>query len=64
MSEKETINNKIKKLDEKVGWFYGESFTLDEAENKFKEAIALSKEIETDLNSLKNKIEILSEDFS
>ncbi|MBR2641032.1 exodeoxyribonuclease VII small subunit [Candidatus Saccharibacteria bacterium] len=59
-----TLNQKIEKLDEKVEWFYSDSFKLDEATNKYKEAIGLAKEIEKDLNSLKNEIEVLTEDFS
>ena len=64
MSEKETISQKIANLDKNIEWFYGENFSLDEAEEKFKQAITLTKEIENDLNGLKNKITILSEDFS
>ena len=59
-----TLNQKIEKLDEKVEWFYSDSFKLDEETNKYKEAIGLAKEIEKDLNSLKNEIEVLTEDFS
>lgn len=64
MSEKETINQKIEKLNKEVEWFYGEDFSLEKATEKYKKSIELTKEIEKDLNSLKNEIEILSEDFS
>lgn len=64
MSEKETINQKIAKLDKDVEWFYGEDFSLDEAAIKFKKSIELVKEIETDLENLKNEITVLAEDFS
>ena len=64
MSEKETINQKIERLNEDVEWFYGEDFNLEEATKNYKESIKLVKEIEKDLNNLKNEIEVLSEDFS
>ena len=67
MSETEknsNISEKIAKFDQKIEWFYGEDFSLDRAVENYKSAVSLSKEIENDLNSLKNEIEILSEDFS
>ena len=64
MSEKETINQKIERLNKEIEWFYGENFSLDEARSKYQESIKLTKEIEKDLENLKNEIEVLSEDFS
>ena len=65
MSEnKMNINQKIEKLDEEVSWFYSDEFKLEEATKKYESTIALAKEIEKDLDNLKNKIEVLSEDFS
>lgn len=64
MSEKETINQKIECLNKDVEWFYGEDFNLEKASENYKESIKLVKEIEKDLNNLKNEIEVLSEDFS
>ena len=65
MSEnKMNINQKIEKLDEDVSWFYSDEFKLEEATKKYESTIALAKEIEKDLDNLKNKIEVLSEDFS
>ncbi|MBR3368181.1 exodeoxyribonuclease VII small subunit [Candidatus Saccharibacteria bacterium] len=64
MSEKETINQKIERLNRDIEWFYGEDFELEKASENYKKAIKLTKEIETDLNNLKNEITILSEDFS
>lgn len=64
MSEKKTINQKIETLDKQVEWFYSDDFKLEEATDKYKEAVKLAKEIEKDLNELKNEIEVLSEDFS
>ncbi len=58
------LNQKIEKLDNEVEWFYSDSFKLEEATAKYKESLELAKEIESDLNELKNEIEVLSEDFS
>ncbi|MBR3324411.1 exodeoxyribonuclease VII small subunit [Candidatus Saccharibacteria bacterium] len=63
MSEK-NLNQKLKDLDKKVEWFYSDDFKLEKAVEKYKEALALSKEIEEDLKNLQNEIEVLSEDFS
>ena len=58
------LNEKIAELDKKVEWFYSDEFELEEAVPKYKEAAKLAKEIEEDLRTLKNEIEVLSEDFS
>ena len=63
MVEKMNLNQKIEKLNTEVEWFYSDEFKLDEAVDKYKAATKLAKEIEKDLNELKNKIEVLSEDF-
>ena len=64
MAEKQSLNQKIEKLDGQVEWFYSDDFKLEEAVDKYKEAVGLAKEIEKDLENLKNEIEVLSEDFS
>ncbi|MBR2741800.1 exodeoxyribonuclease VII small subunit [Candidatus Saccharibacteria bacterium] len=65
MSEsKLSLNQKIEQLDNQVEWFYSDDFKLDEATDKYKQAVTLAKEIEKDLTELKNEIEVLSEDFS
>lgn len=64
MKKEMKINDKIATLNEKVEWFYGEDFKLDEASAKYKEATKLAKEIEKDLENLKNEIKIVEEDFS
>ncbi|MBP3899395.1 exodeoxyribonuclease VII small subunit [Candidatus Saccharibacteria bacterium] len=61
---KTTISEKIKKLDAATDWFYSEDFKLDEATEKYKAAMDLAREIEKDLTELKNKIEVLEEDFT
>lgn len=64
MTEKKSLNQKIKDLDAKTEWFYSDDFKLEDATDKYKEAVKLAKDIEKDLENLKNEIEILSNDFS
>ena len=64
MSEKLSLNQKISELDKKVEWFHSDDFKLENAVDKDKEAAKLAKEIENDLNELKNEIEVLEQDFS
>ena len=59
-----SINDKIAKLNTEVQWFYSDDFSLDEAEIKYKSAVKLAKEIEEDLDTLKNNIEIINKDFA
>lgn len=64
MEEKKSISDKIKELDMAVDWFYSDEFSLDTATEKYKSAIKLAKEIETDLDSLKNEITVIQKDFT
>ena len=64
MSEKKGINEKIKELEAASEWFYSEEFELAEAPEKYKKAVKLAKEIEKDLENLKNEIEIVDKDFT
>lgn len=64
MTEKKTINQKIDELNQKVDWFYSDEFSLDEATAKYKEASKLAKEIEVDLDNLKNEISVIQKDFT
>ena len=53
------IENKISQLEKDVDWFYSADFKLDEASNKYQETLKLGKEIEQDLDNLKNEIELI-----
>ncbi|MBR2710359.1 exodeoxyribonuclease VII small subunit [Candidatus Saccharibacteria bacterium] len=64
MTEKMSLNQKIENLDKKAEWFYSDDFNLEEAVSNYKDAVKLAKEIEKDLDNLKNEIEVLAEDFS
>lgn len=64
MSQDETkknINQKITELDERVEWFYGEDFALDQAIEKYQQATKLAQSIEQDLTELKNQVEVLAD---
>lgn len=58
------LNEKIKKLDKQVEWFSSEEFELAQAVEKYKEALELAEEIEEDLKTLKNEIEVIDKDFT
>ena len=61
---KETINEKIERLQAGMAWFDSEEFLLEEASVKYMDLAKLAGEIETDLNELKNEINVIAEDFS
>ena len=63
-TEKLTINQKLEQLDQQIEWFYGEDFSLELAAEKYQAAATAAKEIESDLNEIKNQIEIIDRDFS
>jgi exonuclease VII small subunit len=64
MSEAKTLNQKIDDLNGQIEWFYSDDFKLEEATNKYKKTVDLAKEIDEDLDKLKNEIEVLAQDFS
>ncbi len=61
---KNNLNEKIEKLNTAIEWFYGDNFKLEEASTKYREARELAKMIESDLENLKNEINIIDQDFS
>lgn len=64
MSQKnKSINEKMQELSELVAWFDGQDFSVEEALDKFKQAESLATEIENDLNSLKNEVNIIKQKF-
>lgn len=58
-----TIQEKMTELNELVQWFDSDEFTLETALVKFKVAENLAADIEKDLNSLKNEIQIVKQKF-
>ena len=59
-----TIEQILQQLDEKMAWFHGEDFRLEEAKERFVELKRLADQAETMLNEMKNEIEVISQDFS
>lgn len=58
-----TLQEKLTELDELVEWFNNDDFALEEAVERFKQADALAREIESDLATIKNEITVLAERF-
>ena len=58
-----TIQEKTIELTKLVEWFDGDDFKLEAALDKFKEAEDLATDIEKDLLSLKNEIQIVKQKF-
>lgn len=56
-----TINQKISQLDQAVDWFYSEDFNLDQALDKYQNAIKLTQDIKDDLEQLKNQVEVIAD---
>jgi exonuclease VII small subunit len=58
------VSDKISELKTGVDWFYSDDFKLEEASEKYKDLTKLAKEIEKDLEEMKNEINVIAEDFS
>lgn len=59
-----TIQEKVAELDKVVAWFQGEEFELEQASAKLKEAAKLAQEIEHDLESVANDIQVVKKSFA
>lgn len=62
-SDNKTIEEKMQQLDELIAWFGSDEFTLDESFVKYEEAERLAKEIETQLETMTNKVTVLKQKF-
>lgn len=58
-----TIQEKLANLRELIAWFDGDEFTLENAADMFKKAENLAREIEEDLATLKNDIQVVKQSF-
>ena len=63
-TNEKTIEQMMAELNERIAWFQGEEFNLDEAKQRFVEARQLAKDITAVLDDMQHDIEVLSEDFS
>ena len=64
MKNDKTIEQMMAELNERIAWFQGDDFNLDEAEQRFVEARQLAKDITAALDDMQHEITVLSEDFS
>lgn len=58
-----SIQQKTAELSEMIAWFDSDEFTLEASIDKFKAAEKLAAEIEQDLMSLKNDIQVVKQKF-
>jgi exonuclease VII small subunit len=58
-----TVAEKTEELQELVAWFDSDNFALEKALDKFSEAEKMAVEIEHDLLSLKNDIDVVKARF-
>ncbi|MNH50398.1 exodeoxyribonuclease VII small subunit [compost metagenome] len=63
MTKNKSIQQKTTELTELVAWFDGDDFVLEQALDKFKEAEKLAQDIEKDLTTLRNDIEVVKKSF-
>ncbi|QHU93653.1 hypothetical protein GWK78_01215 [Candidatus Saccharibacteria bacterium oral taxon 488] len=59
-----TIEQMMTELNERIAWFQGDDFNLDEAKQRFIEARQLAKDITAALDNMQHDITVLGEDFS
>lgn len=60
----ETINEKMIRLNSIVSWFESDDFTVEKAIEKYRQAEALAKDIERELNEFKNEVKVLKQNFA
>lgn len=63
-TNEKTIEQMMAELNERIAWFQGDGFNLDEAKQRFIEARQLAKDITAALDDMQHDITVLSEDFS
>ena len=63
-TNEKTIEQMMAELNERIAWFQGDDFNLDEAKQRFTEARQLEKDITAALDDMQHDITVLSEDFS
>ena len=64
MNNDMTIEQMMAELNERIAWFQGDDFNLDETKQRFIEVRELSKKITATLEDMRHDIEVLSEDFN
>jgi exodeoxyribonuclease VII small subunit len=64
MTQSKSIQEKTAELNELVVWFDSDDFALEQALDKFKAAEKLAQDIEQDLTTLRNDIEVVKKSFN
>lgn len=62
-TNEKTIEQMMAELNERIAWFQGDDFNLDEAKQRFVEARQLAKDITAALDGMQHDITVLGEDF-
>ncbi len=63
-TNEKTIEQMMAELNERIAWFQGDDFNLDEAKQRFIEARQLAQDITAVLDDMQHDITVLGEDFS
>ena len=63
-TNEKTIEQMMAELNERIAWFQGDDFNLDEAKQRFVEARQLAKDITAALDDMQHDSTVLGEDFS
>ena len=58
-----SISKRMEELEEKMNWFKGDEFTLDEAAERYAEVEKLAGEIEEILMEMQNSVELIQKRF-
>lgn len=54
-----TIKQSLEVLSEKIDWFSGEDFNIDQAVDKYQEAVEFANDVIARLEDVQNKIDII-----
>ena len=58
-----SISKRMEELEEKMNWFRGDEFTLDEAAERYAEVERMAGEIEEILMEMQNSVELIQKRF-
>jgi exonuclease VII small subunit len=63
MKSDKTISQQMKELEQKLDWFNGDEFTLDEAAEHYDEVEKLAADVEKRLLEMQNTVEVIKKKF-
>ena len=58
-----SISKRMEELEQKMNWFKGDEFTLDEAAERYAEVERMAGEIEEILMEMQNSVELIQKKF-